>query len=144
MKFRSYLVLSVLVSLLFWGPIDHSYKYWWIIRFGYLIVIPVLLWFILEWIWHKVEISENTEVTLERVLFSFISFIFFLMAYIQGTAKSHWGNTKWAVSRDDIEPIGEDILVPGPDRAFVFILIIVGALFLWFGVIRKNLNGRNK
>jgi hypothetical protein len=143
MFFRKYLVSVVILSLLIWGPLDHSWPAWLAIRIGYLIVIPLIVWFAFKWIWNLWEPTEKVENKLERILSASVCIALLIFAIIRANTNTHWDNTKWIRTRDGTEAVGEDILVNGPDWLSVFILILFAGLVLWYGVLKKGIKKQN-
>ncbi|MCR9296363.1 MAG: hypothetical protein NXI32_26940 [bacterium] len=50
MDSRKLIVGIVAIVLLIWGPLDHSWPWWFAIRTGYLILVPLSIWFFLGWL----------------------------------------------------------------------------------------------
>lgn len=136
MFFRQYLVTVIFIALLIWGPIDHSLKGWLIIRTAYLIIIPVLIYFLLAWIWNKWEPSEKVEDALERILSGLICAVLILMAIIEATSKEHIGNTKWIQTREGREAVGDDVVLSGPDWGNIIMLVIISIVVFVIGVMK--------
>ncbi len=134
--FRPYLVTVVFIALLIWGPIDHSLKGWLIIRIGYLIIIPFLIHFLLKWIWSKWDPTDKEEDVLQRILSGLICALLVFLAILEATSKKHIGNTKWIQTRDGMEAVGDDIVIKGPDKGNIAMLILFAILFLVIGVMR--------
>lgn len=144
MFFRQYLVAVIFIALLIWGPIDHSLKGWLIIRSAYLIIVPLLFYFLLVWIWNRWEPSEKVENILERTLSGLISGFLLLMAIFEATLNEHVANTKWIQTRDGMEAVGDDIVVSGPNWGNVVMLIIISIVVFGIGVMkRKNRKSRH-
>ena len=136
--FINYLATTIFVALLIWGPIDHSRPAWFLIRIGYLIFIPLLVKAALNWVWKHWLPNKKAENALERVLSAIICLILFTIAIIMTTSKTHIGNTLWIRTREGMEAVGDDIILPGPDYGTIFFLILIALLFLWFGVFKKG------
>jgi len=144
MFFRNYFSIVIFVSLLIWGPINHSLSGWLVIRIGYLILIPVLMWFFLKWIWNRWQPTRKFEKLLERTFSSFICCILLIMAIIEATSDTHIGNSMWIHTQDGMEAVGEDIIVQGPAWENVIILFILIGLIFWFGVLKNDLKNHDK
>ncbi len=138
MKFRNYFAGTILAVLLIWGPIDHSWPAWLAIRTGYLILVPLAIWFLFGWIWNYFQPSRKFEITLERILSGVIFIGLLTLAVLEATSKTHIGNTQWVTTRDGMEAVGDEVVVQGPSWGNVLIIVIIAALFLWFGVLRKG------
>ncbi len=139
MFFRQYLATIIFISLLIWGPIDHSMKGWLIIRSSYLILIPLLIYFLLGWIWNIWEPSKPVENILERTLSGLICIALIITAIFEATSDMHLGNTKWIQTRDGMEAVGDDIIVSGPSWGNVLIILLISILVFWFGVLKKHI-----
>lgn len=138
MAFRNYLSLTVFIALLMFGPINDSWPAWLAIRIGYLIIVPFLVWLLTGWIWNYWQPSNQTEITLQRLLSGAICVGLFILAGLEATSKTHIGNTKVIQTRDGIEAVGDDIVLSGPSWGNVFVIVLIAALVLWFGVLRKS------
>ncbi len=138
MTFRNYITGTIFVILLIWGPIDHSWPLWLLVRTSYLILIPLIVWLILSWIWNHWQPSEKLEVTLNRILSGTISVGLFTLAILEATSTTHIGNTQTIRTRDGYEDVGDYIELPGPDYGNVFVIVIIAILVLWFGVLKKD------
>ncbi len=138
MNFREYFSGTLFLLLLLWGPIDHSWPSWLAIRIGYLIFIPLIIWFIIGWAWDYWQPSDKLETTLERILSGAICIALFTFAGIEGTSKNHIGNTQWIQTRDGLEAVGDDIILPGPDWGNFLVFIIIALAILWFGVLKMH------
>ncbi len=93
MTSQKYLVGVVFIFLLIWGPIDHSWPAWLVIRISYLIVIPIIVWFLLKWIWRIWKPNTEAEDRLTRALVSATSGALFALAIIELTSDTDIGNT---------------------------------------------------
>jgi hypothetical protein len=93
MTSQKYLVGIIFLSLLIWGPIDHSWSVWLVIRISYLIAIPVIVWFLLKWIWKIWQPNLETEDRLIRALVSATSGGVFVLAIFELTSDTNIGNT---------------------------------------------------
>lgn len=143
MVFRKYFVAVIIIALLIWGPIDHSWPLWFLIRLSYLILIPTIVWFVTEWIWNKWQINTKLDNALVRILSSLNCVVLLIMAFFETQRETHIENTKWVRTYDGMEAVGEDIMVKGPDWGNAFILIIIVALIFWFGVLKNNVKESN-
>jgi len=138
MAFRDYLALTVFIVLLVFGPINDSWPAWLVIRSGYLILVPYLIWLLTGWIWNYWQPSNQTEIMLQRLLSGAICVGLVILSGLEATSKTHIGNTKVIQTRDGIEAVGDDIVLPGPSWGNVFVIVLIAALVLWFGVLRKS------
>ena len=138
MTFRNYLSGTILVVLLIWGPIEHSWPAWLAIRIGYLILVPLTVWFLLGWAWNYWQPNDKIEVLLNRFLSGMICIALFTLAVLEATSKKHIGNTQWIRTWDGAEAVGEDILLQGPDWVTVFIIATIALFVLWLGVIKRG------
>jgi hypothetical protein len=138
MFFRKYFVIAIMVILLIWGPIDDKWTAWFAIRLGYLVLIPTIVWFLLNWIWDKWNPNTRTEDILERALSLVITIFLLVMAIFEIQAKTHLENDHWIRTREGMEAVGDDILVKGPDYGHIFILVVIAICVFWFGVLKKK------
>lgn len=138
MMFREYFVTVIFVSLLIWGPLDHSWRGWLMIRIAYLVVVPLLIWFLLRWIWIRWQPSLAVEKIINRILSGSVSGGLLVSAVLEAKSDMHPGNTKWIRTRDGMEAVGEDVILPGPDWGSVFVLVVLALCFLWFGVVKTS------
>lgn len=138
MNSRKYIVGVVFVSLLIWGPIDHSWTLWLLIRTTYLILIPLLVWFLLKWVWSFWQPSIESEDRLERALASATGGVLFVLAIIEATAKTHIGNTLSIQTRDGIEDVGDYIILQGANWGGALILFIIAAFAFWYSISKRE------
>lgn len=138
MFFRKYFVSVIFITLLIWGPIDNSWPLSFAIRLGYLLLTPLIVWFLLSWIWGKWKPNARMEDILERTLSSIICAALIIMGIFEIQAKTHLENDHWIRTRDGMEAVGEDILVKGPDYGHIFILVVIAICVFWFGVLKRK------
>jgi uncharacterized membrane protein YfcA len=138
MAFRNYLVGTIFAVLLIWGPIDHTWPAWLAIRIGYLILIPLVVGLLLGWVWNHWPPSEKLEDILKRILSSVVAVALLLIAIYYATSDSHLDNTQWIRTRDGMEAVGDDVVVPGPDWGMAFIFFFLASLIFWYMVVKKN------
>ena len=67
METRKYIVALVAVVLLLWGPGEPSWPWWIAIRLGYLIFVPLGIWFLLGWIWQDRQPQSAPELNDARI-----------------------------------------------------------------------------
>jgi len=139
MSFRKYFVGVLFFILLIWGPIDHSGFGGLIIRILYLVLIPIITWYLLSWIWKKWQPNKTIENIFERVFASFVSCALILGAIFRAIADTHIDNTQWIQTRDGMEAVGEYIIVSGPDWFQVVFLSLCAVIVFWYGVIKNKL-----
>lgn len=140
MNFKSYLSGTIFWILLIWGPIDHSKQFGLAIRIGYLILIPLIIWLLLNWIWNRWQPNINSEIILERILSGIIGISLFVFAYFEAISTTHIGNTQQIQTRDGMEDVGEYVTIQGANWGNVFLLIGAALLVFWFGVLKKEKN----
>lgn len=138
MSSRKYLVGGLAVALLIWGPIDRSWPSWLLIRTGYLITIPLATWFLLGWIWKVWQPDAASENRLERALGGATGGVLVGMAILAAMAQTHIGNTMWVRTRDGMEAVGDDIVLPGPDWGNVLMLIAAAGFAFWFSIAKRE------
>jgi hypothetical protein len=139
MNFKSYLTGTIFWILLIWGPIDHSKPFGLGIRAGYLILVPLIIWLLLNWIWNHWQPNIKSEIILERILSGIICIALFVFAYFEAISNTHIENTQQIQTRDGIEDVGEYVTLQGANSGNVFLLIIIALLVLWFGVLKKGI-----
>jgi len=120
-----------------WGPINYSSQYGLILRIIYLIVIPIIVWFLLKWVWILWEPNDKSEIRLENILAFLTTIILLIMALYEFMSATHVGNTLWVRSPDGMEAVGDDIILPGPDWGSIIILLLCSGISLWFGITNK-------
>lgn len=138
MSSRKYLVGVLVVVLLIWGPIDDSWPAWFVIRMGYIIAIPLAAWFILGRIWKLWQPDAASENRLERTLAGATGGVLVVFAILAAMADTHLGNTMWVQTRDGMEAVGDDIVLPGPDRGNVIMLIIAAGFAFWLSMTKRE------
>lgn len=138
MDARKYLVGVIAFVLLIWGPIDHSWSAWLLVRTVYLIVIPVAAWFVLGWIWKGWRPDSATEDRLGRTLAGATAGALIFGATLAVQAGHHYECTQEARTADGYECVGEYRLVEGPDFGEAFMLTLGAGFAFWFGVRRKD------
>lgn len=143
MTFRNYITGTIFIIILIWGPIDHSWNNWLLIRTSYLILIPLVVWLLLRWIWNHWQPTDKLETILNRILSATISVGLLILAILEATSTTHIDNTQTIRTRDGYEDVGDYIELPGPDYRNVFVIVIIAILFLWFGVLKYNSKSSN-
>ena len=138
MTSQKYLTGVVFITLLIWGPIDHSWPSWLAIRISYLIVIPVIVWFLLKWIWIIWPPKTEVEDRLIRALTSATSGVLFVFAILELMSETHIGNTMWIQTREGREAVGDDIIVQGPDWGAAIILFVLAVLTFWYSIYKEE------
>lgn len=138
MSSRKYLVVVLVVALLIWGPIDHSWPVWLAIRIGYLIVIPLAAWFLLGWIWKVWQPDAASENRLKRALAGVTAGVLLILAIFKAMSDTHVGNTMWVRTSDGMEAVGDDIILPGPDWQAVVLLIVASGFSFWLSTTKTE------
>ena len=138
MTSQKYLVGVVFISLLIWGPIDHSWPSWLAIRISYLIVIPIISWFLLKWIWRIWQPSAELEDRVIRALASATSGVLLVLAILELMSNTHIGNTMWIQTREGREAVGDDIILREPDWVAAIILFVLCAISFGYSISRRE------
>lgn len=138
MKFRNLIPGIVFVILLFWGPMNHSSSWWIFVRIGYLLLIPNVVRWLLNWLWNYWQPTEKEDDIADKIGAAIICLGLWTFAVIEATSKTHIGNTLWVQTHEGSEAIGDDIVMLGPDWGVVFILCLISFGFLWYGIIKKE------
>ena len=64
MEPRAYLAGAVALAILIWWPHDQG----WLVRLGYLVLVPLVLWLVLFWVWKRWRpskaVTEHLDVSL--------------------------------------------------------------------------------
>ena len=143
MGIRKFLVGILVVGLLLWGPIDHSWPLWFGIRLAYLVAIPTLAWFTLAFVWRLWRPSLLIEDRLKRVIAGIIAGGALMVIFIAPRTEDYFRCTEWVTGspEDGPECVGEviqltpgrvpDVLVDREDQMFLA-LIVFGAV--WFAL----------
>ena len=124
---RNYLTAALVLILLIWGPLDHSWPAWLAIRTGYLIAIPVATWWLLKWIWKAWQPDIAIEERIVRALFAATAGGLLVTALNEGSAKTHVGGPEW-----DRE------VLPGPDLAGLLMVLLFAGIFFWLSVLGEE------
>ncbi|MEW5844390.1 MAG: hypothetical protein AB1775_14115 [Bacteroidota bacterium] len=138
MNSRKYIVGVVFIFLLILGPIDRSWTLWFLIRIAYLALIPILVWFLLKWVWSFLQPSAETEERIERALASVTSGVLFTLSIIAATSKTHVSNTLSLQTRDGFEDVGDYIISQGANWEGAVILFILGAFAFWYSISKRE------
>lgn len=138
MTSRKFIIGIIFIALLIWGPIDHSWPAWLVIRIGYLIVIPILAGLLFKWIWRIWQPNSELEDRLIRALVSATSGVMFVLAIFELTSDTHIGNTKWIQTREGWEAVGDDIIRQGPDWAAAIIFFVLCVISFWYSISRRK------
>jgi hypothetical protein len=139
LDFRNYLAGTIFFVLLIWGPINHSWTAWLVIRIGYLYIVPLTAWLLLGWIWNRWQLNAKLDSLLNRTLSGIIFISLIVLAILEATSTTHIGNTQRIRTRDGYEDVGDSILLQGPDYGNVFLILLLAGLLLWFGVLKRGI-----
>lgn len=137
MSARKYLIGLIGAALLIWGPRDPGW-----LRMGSLIAIPVASWFFLGWIWSKWQPDAATEDRSVRALAGATGGLFAVWAILSALADTHVGNTMWVRTRDGMEAVGDDIVLPGPDWFKVIMFIAAAGYAFWYSIANREQKGK--
>ncbi len=131
---RKYLVGVLAFVLLIWGPIDHSWPAWFLIRAAYLLAIPTAAWFLLSWVWKVWRPDAAAENRLSRTLAGGTAGVLLVGAILAAQTEHHFECTQEVRTRDGSECVGDYVLVPGPDLGQAFMLTLAAGFAFCFGV----------
>jgi len=131
MNARKCIVGAVLVALLMWGPIDRSWPAWLLIRTAYLVLIPLAVWFALEFIWKRWQPDTASENRLNRALAGAAAGMLVVFAVLKAQDDFHMECTEWAPTHDGQECVGDDVPVPGADWGAVAMLVLAAGVAFW-------------
>jgi len=132
---RNFLVMLLFIILLIWGPIE---PYGMVVRIGYLIALPTLLWFILGYIGSKWDGDDQSNNRLARGIAGIIAGGLFVGAYLSFTAPYHAECTQSVQTWDGSECVGEYVSVKGRDLSGTFILVGLGAMATWYAISKHE------
>lgn len=76
MTSRNYIVAAVVIALLMWGNVDHGSSWWWVKRLGYVVLVPLGVWWLLNVIWRRWMPDEVIEDRLRRGIEGVLSGVF--------------------------------------------------------------------
>jgi hypothetical protein len=134
MGIRKFLVGALAFGLLVWGPIDHDWPAWFLVRVLYLVAVPAVAWFVLGWIWRAWRPDAVTEDRLSRTIAGTTAGVLLVGAVLAARTQHHFECTQEVRSRDGYECVGDYVLVPGPDLGQAFLLTLAAGFAFWFGV----------
>ena len=137
--FRNSLTAAIVLLLGIYGPVDHSNSSYFLIRLGYLIFFPILIWFGIGWLWKRFNLTERLEQILSRILFFIFGSSMIFLAVLEFNAKTHVGNTQYVQTRDGVEDVGEDIVLNGPDYRLIILYLVVAIFFFWISISYNNI-----
>lgn len=132
---RNLLVIMLFVILLIWGPIA---PYGMVVRIGYLIILPALLWLGLGYVGSKWKADEMANNRLARGVAGIIAGALFVGAFLSFTAPYHTECTQSARTSDGTECVGDYVSVKGRDLSGTFILVGLGALATWYAISKHE------
>lgn len=136
MFFRNCVSIIVFLLLLIWGPINHAWPAWLLIRILYLMLIPLIVWLLLNWIWGVWNPDDDLEDVLERALAACVGVALSIFTFLEATATVHVGSTQYVTTAEGTEAVGDDIILPGPDREIVLLLVLATIFVFLFGVLK--------
>lgn len=129
------LIIGLFVAALFlWGPIE---PYGMFLRAAYLIILPLLLWFLLRYFGDKSSLDQLANERITRGIAGVIAGLLFVEAGITFTSKFHTECDQEVRARDGTECVGDYVAVEGPDKAEGVFLLIAGGIAFHYSV-KKN------
>lgn len=134
---RNLIVAIFFVVLLLWGPIT---PYGLIVRIAYLVVLPIILWFILGYVGNQWKADKSTNNRLTRGIAGIIAGVMFVGAYLSFTAHYHTECTQSVQTRDGSECVGDYVTAPGRDISGAIISVALGAVATWYAISKHNDN----
>lgn len=142
MIIRRWLVgLFAFVLLLFWSDPSSSMGVpGWVIRLLLIVVLSAGAWFVLKYVWLNWQPDEAAEDRLSRAVFGAIAGALLVGAALAIRADAHSECTERIRTRDGSECVGIYVSVPGPDLAWVFMLVFGAALAFWVSLKRSEDN----
>ena len=138
MKISGLFAVSLFVILLVWGPINHSWQYFWVVHLTTLIVPPYLLFFLLEYLNKRFQLSLEIQKKIEKFFWTGWSVLLIIWAIDIFQTPYHFESTQVIRTRDGMEDVGDSVMLEGADIGGAFILIIMAMIILFFGVYQNN------
>ena len=132
---RTSLVVLVTLALLIWGPIE---PYGIIVRFAYLILIPIFLWFALKQWGHNLHMDSASNNRFNRALAGAIAGALMFSAIISLTEKYHFECDQYIQTRDGGECVGDYVKTKGPDIYAGIMEIIFAGIAFSFAYSERN------
>lgn len=133
---RQFLVGLFAAVLLVFGPIDHSWPFWLGIRTGYLVALPVALWFLLRFVWVRWQPDSADEDRLKRTVAGALGGALLVGGVLVAQAAYHDVCTQTVNTRDGSECVGDYVRVKGPDVVQVVFMFGAASVALWLGMRR--------
>jgi hypothetical protein len=135
---RNLLVGILAILLLLWGPIN---PYGIVFRIAYLIILPILLWFILKYFGDRWKAGKSTNDRLTRGILGIVAGVFFVGAYLSFTAPYHSQCTQEARTSDGgYECVGDYVSVSGPDKVSGLMSVAFGIIAAWYSISKRDEN----
>lgn len=131
---QNFITTLVLVILFIFGPIE---PFGLVIRFAYLIIIPILTLLALRHWGEKCNMDKLSNDRLNRALLSGIAGALLVGAYLSYTASSHTECDQYVRTRDGEECVGDYITVKGPDKGNALIQILFAGIAIWYAVAKR-------
>jgi hypothetical protein len=132
------LLTGILVFvLLLWGPIE---PYGLIVRVAYLIIIPVIFWYLLNYTSYLFLIDSSTNEAITRIIFSIIALSLFYYAFLRLNANYYLECTDETWTRDGKECIGDYASTKGPDYGGALVAAIFGIVAVWYVIVGHEKN----
>lgn len=138
MSSNYYFSILLFVFLLVWGPLFNSQPYSLIIRISYLILIPVSTNYLILWLWKRFDVSKDFDRFFKRILSIIIGSFLIICAIYYSTIKFHHGNTSVIMTREGLEEVGDDIVIPGVNYGAIFICIFFAYFFFRDAFVKKK------
>jgi hypothetical protein len=132
---RNLIVILFAVVLLIWGPIA---PYGMVVRIGYLVILPALLWLGLSFFGNKWKSDKLSNERLARGIAGIIAGALFVGAYLSFTAHYHTECTHSVQTRDGTECVGDYVTAKGRDMSGMFIQVVLGVLATWYAISKHN------
>lgn len=138
MRSNHYFSLVLFVVLLLWGPLFNNEKYGLIIRISYLVLIPFSSNYLLLWVWKRFSVSQNFDKMFKMGLSISIGLFLTIRAIYYSTRNYHQGNTLVKMTREGVEELGDNILLPGRDYGIIFICLLSAYFFFRDAFLKKK------
>lgn len=130
-KNRQLIAAIVFGLLLFFEPFAPSGGVIWIL---YIAGIPSAVYFVLSYFGKYWRIDQAANVRVRGALFGIVSGAFFMFSLQSFTADQHYVCDQKARNGDEIECIGEYVLVDGADLSAGLIKLLFGSAAFWLAI----------
>lgn len=126
--------MAFFIALLF-GPVNPPEL---AVRIGYLIAIPVVVWFSLKFLGARWQLGEEDNKRVNCLLWGVLSGALLVGAYLQYSRGYYFECTQRILTRDGQECVGDYVPVEGADMVGTLMFLLAAAGAFWFGFVRQR------